>query len=81
LRGLVFSTWTPAMKTFLMNKVSEEGRAEAMGKLAAFIGLVGFPAPFIGGILYDTMGFRAPIATGLVGVTLALALIFILVHE
>jgi len=81
LRGLVFSTWTPAMKTFLMNKVSEEGRAEAMGKLAAFIGLVGFPAPFIGGVLFDTMGFRAPIATGLVGVTLALALIFILVHE
>jgi len=81
LRGLVFSTWTPAMKTFLMNKVSEEGRAEAMGKLAAFIGLVGFPAPFIGGVLFDTMGFRAPIVAGLVGVTLALALIFILVHE
>jgi len=81
LRGLVFSTWTPAMKTFLASRVSEEGRAEAMGKLAAFIGLVGFPAPFIGGVLFDTMGFRAPIAAGLVGVTLALALIFILVHE
>jgi MFS family permease len=81
LMGLVFSTWTPAMKTFLANKVSEEGRAEAMGKLAAFRGLVGFPAPFIGGVLYDTMGFRAPIATGLVGVALTLVLIFILVHE
>ncbi|MFQ6081647.1 MAG: MFS transporter, partial [Candidatus Bathyarchaeia archaeon] len=73
--------WTPAMKTFLANKVSEEERAEAMGKLAAFRGLVGFPAPFIGGVLYDTMGFRAPIATGLIGVTLTLALIFVLVHE
>lgn len=81
MMGLVISTWTPAMKTYLANSVSEESRAEAMGKLAAFKGLIGFPAPYIGGILYDTMGFTAPIITGLVGVMLTLALIFILVHE
>ena len=81
LMGLVISTWVPAMKTFLANSVSEESRAEATGKLAAFRGLVGFPAPYLGGVLYDRMGFSAPITTGLIGVAFTLFIIFLLVHE
>jgi len=81
LMGLVVTTWVPAIKTFLANSVSEEERAEALGKLAAFRGLVAFPAPYLGGILYDALGFAAPIMAGLVGVVFTLVLIFLLVHD
>jgi len=81
LMGLVVTTWVPAIKTFLANSVPEESRAEALGKLAAFRGLVGFPAPYLGGLLYDTMGFAAPITAGLIGVIFTLILIFLLVHD
>jgi predicted MFS family arabinose efflux permease len=61
--GLVISAWVPAMNTFIANQTTETNRAEeAIGKLAAFRGLVSFPAPYLGGFLYETMGFQAPIA-------------------
>jgi len=35
--------------------------------------LIGFPAHYIGGLLYDRFGFKAPIMANLVGVAIALA--------
>ena len=29
--------------------------------MAAFRGLIAFPAPYLGGLLYDWFGFRGPI--------------------
>lgn len=79
--GLVISAWVPAMNTFIANQTTETNRAEAMGKLAAFRGLLSFPAPYLGGFLYETMGFQAPIAAGLVGIILTLVLIWLFIHE
>ena len=58
-----------------------EDRAEAIGKLAAFRGIISFPAPYIGGFMYDIAGFQAPITAGLIGVIITLILIWALVQE
>lgn len=81
LFGLVAATWVPAEQALLANSVSEKQRGEAMGRLSAFRGLIGFPAPYIGGLLYDHFGFRAPIVANLVGVAIALVTIILAVRE
>jgi len=81
LFGLVAATWAPAQQALLANSVSEEQRGEAMGRLSAFRGLIGFPAPYIGGLLYDRFGFRAPILANLVGLVIALVAIILAVRE
>jgi MFS family permease len=75
LMGIVIATWAPVVRTLIATNFPEENRAEALGKLAFFGGLASFPAPYIGGFLYDTFGFKAPISVGLVGVMLAIILI------
>jgi hypothetical protein len=52
-----------------------------MGKLQAFRGVLSFPAPYIGGLLYDTWGFRAPLFLNLLGSFVAFVLLFVLVRE
>lgn len=79
--GLIPAIWGPALVTLLMGSVLEEERAEAKGKLSALTMLARFPAPYIGGLLYDWVGFRGPILANLVGVVIALALILLLVRE
>ncbi len=81
LFGLVAATWAPAQQALLANSVSEEQRGEAMGRLSAFRGLIGFPAPYLGGLLYDHFGFRAPIMANLVGVAITLVVIILVVRE
>jgi len=81
LRGLVFSTFLPAYLALLSGSVSEEERGEAVGQLSALRGLIGFPAPYIGGRLYDLGGFKVPILANFLGVVATLILILLLVRE
>lgn len=43
-----------------------------MGRMAAFRGLVGFPALYIGGLLYEHLVFRVPLLANKVGLFVAL---------
>ena len=81
LFGLVAATWAPALRALLANSVPAKQLGEEMGRLSAFRGLVGFPAPYIGGLLYDRFGFQAPILANLVGVAIALVAIIFAVQE
>ena len=81
LFGLVAATWAPALRALLANSVPTEQLGEAMGRLSAFRGLIGFPAPYIGGLLYDRFGFQAPILANLVGVAIALVAVVVAVKE
>ncbi len=81
LFGLVAATWVPAHQTLLANSVPAKQLGEAMGRLSAFRVLIGFPAPYIGGLLYDRFGFQAPILANLVGVVIALVAILVAVKE
>lgn len=79
--GLIAATWAPAQMTLLANSVPERRRGEEIGRLAAFRGLIAFPAPYLGGLLYDHFGFQAPILANLVGVVVALVVILVAVRE
>lgn len=81
LFGLVAATWAPALRALLADSVPTKQLGEAMGRLSAFRGLIGFPAPYIGGLLYDRFGFQAPILANLVGVAIALVAVVVAVKE
>lgn len=79
--GISIASWAPTISAFLADNVSKERMGEAMGRLQAFRGVLAFPAPYIGGLLYDTWGFRAPLFLNLLGSFVALILLFVLVRE
>jgi MFS family permease len=79
--GVMAATWLPAQMAILANSTGEHGVGEAMGRLAAFQGLVGFPAPFVAGLLYDRFGYQAPLLAGLVGILVTIVMLAVLVKE
>jgi MFS family permease len=81
LFGFTIATWLPATMTWMANSVPKEKMAEEIGRLNAFRGLVAFPAPYIGGLLYEAFGFRGPITVNLIGTITALILMALLVRE
>lgn len=81
LFGLCVATWVPAVLAYISDHVEEARRAEAIGKYSAFRGLISFPAPTIGGILYDFWGMQAPLLLNLFLVIVCIVLIGKLVRE
>lgn len=79
LFGVVGATWGPAVMTHLTSQVPAGSRSEAIGQLSAFRGLIAFPAPAVGGLLYEWGGLHAPVLFSLVGVVILMfALAFFL---
>jgi len=81
LWGLAVATWVPAFLAWIANSVSETQRAEELGRLGAFRGLLSFPAPFVGGLLYDAFGFRGPLVANLIGALIVLVILWRFVRE
>ena len=79
--GIVGATWMPAKMAMLANSSPDSQLGEALGRLAAFTGLIGFPAPFVAGLLYDAFGFQAPLLAGLVGIVIETVMLATLVEE
>lgn len=79
--GLAAATWVPAWQTLIANSVEDHVRAEVTGKLSAARGLLSFPAPLLGGYLYGTYGYGAPILASFVGVLVAIAFVLRFVHD
>lgn len=65
--GFSVSTWLPSLSSLIMAVAPVEERGSVVGKLAAFRGLIGAPAPFIGGYLFAAYGYGLPVALSLVG--------------
>lgn len=78
LTGLMASAWYPAYRAYLSNAVQEKERARVFGDLNALRGLMAFPAPLIGGILYENYGFQAPILATFVLLIPVLLILFTL---
>jgi MFS family permease len=81
LLGVAVATWVPAFRSWVANVIPEDQRAEEIGRLGAFRGLVAFPAPYVGGVLYSRVGFRGPILANLVGAAIVVALLWRFVGE
>jgi len=81
LWGLAVATWMPAFLAWVVNSVSEKQRAEEIGRLGAFRGLLSFPAPYLGGLLYEAFGFRGPILANLIGAVIVVVILWRFVNE
>jgi MFS family permease len=79
--GFTGAAWYPAQLALLANGAPDGRRAEIIGQFTAFRGMLGFPAPFIGGLLYEHFGYQAPLLANLVGVLVALVFILVAVKE
>ena len=79
LFGVSVATWVPGYQSMLMAMAPETERGSVGGKFAAVRGLVAFPAPFFGGLLYQYVGFWTPMLASFVGAILATVLILKLV--
>ena len=75
------ATWVPVLSTFLARSVRDAERAHVFGRIAAFRGIIGFPASAVGGWLYVWGGIRAPLIANLIGIFFILAIIFFFVRE
>ena len=73
--GLSVSAWLPSLSSLFMAVAPVEQRGSVAGKLAAFRGLIGAPAPFIGGFLFTAYGYYVPVALCLVGEFIAMVAI------
>jgi DHA1 family bicyclomycin/chloramphenicol resistance-like MFS transporter len=81
LLGFAIAAWVPAFMAWIANSVPEGQRAEEMGRLGAFRGLLSFPAPYVGGLLYEVVGFRGPILANLIGAAIVTVLLWRFVGE
>jgi len=68
--------WIPAWMALLAEKIPSDRLSTVMGKIDAYSKLAGIPAPWIGGILYSTYGFTAPLVVHFVCLMIAGFLIF-----
>jgi len=81
LFGLVGSTWVPAVFTYMAARVPPGERAEAMGRLSAFRGVIAFPSPFVGSLLFERGGLQLPILANLAGIIVVTLGIVFFVRE
>jgi MFS family permease len=73
--GISIATWVPAQQSLLMARSPPGERGSLGGKLAVYRGLVAFPAPILGGFLYQTLGYQAPIIASLVAAVVTVVMI------
>jgi predicted MFS family arabinose efflux permease len=59
--GFAIALWVPTIRILLANSVNRSDRAEAMGRVSFYRGFIGFPAPFLGGLLFENYGYSAPL--------------------
>jgi predicted MFS family arabinose efflux permease len=79
--GVSVSTWVPGVQSLVMANSPEHERGGIGGKVAAVRGLVAFPAPILGGFLYQNLGYEAPIVASVLGTAVTVALIMKYVPE
>lgn len=66
LFGVANAFWMPAEQAWIAANVDPKQRAQAIGSFSTFRGLLGLPAPIIGGILFDAYGFDVPMLMNLI---------------
>jgi MFS family permease len=79
--GLALATWMPAFLAWLANSVSEKQRGEELGRLGAFRGIISFLGPYAGGLLYDKLGFAAPLIANVIGAVIVVVILWAFVKE
>lgn len=79
--GVTVTTWVPGVQSLLMTQSPPGERGSFGGKVAGFRGLVAVPAPIIGGLLYQYIGYEAPLIASLVGTMVCVAMMIRFIPE
>ena len=79
--GFSVTTWVPGVQSLMMTHSPPGERGSIGGKIAAFRGLVAFPAPIIGGFLYQGLGYEAPIIASFVGTVVCIVMMIRFIPE
>lgn len=80
LFGITAASWIPTRNVYVTQTIEPARRGEVFGRLTAFSGLVAFPSAFIGGWLYDNLGFYAPLMGNLIFAFITVCVLVFLVH-
>jgi MFS family permease len=72
--GVSVTTWVPGVQSLMMTHSQAGTRGSVGGKVAAVRGLVAFPAPIIGGFLYQYLGYEAPLIASFLGTLVCITL-------
>jgi len=81
LLGVAAALWVPAEQSWIASKVEPSKRGAYIGNYLAFKGLISFPAPFVGGLLFDGFGFSAPLYVNLAGAVIDVLLLYLLMRR
>ncbi|MEM4726854.1 MAG: MFS transporter [Candidatus Bathyarchaeia archaeon] len=81
LWGVSAALWVPAEQAWIAARSEPGGLGLSIGTYMASRGLIAFPAPFIGGLLYDAFGFDIPVLINLAGAAVDVILIATLIEE
>ncbi len=79
--GLGHAMWIPAQIAMVTERVPAEKRSSAIGKLSTFPMLFGIPAPYLGGLIYEALGFGAPMLIRLFFLAVSFVIILVFVKE
>ena len=66
LMGIAAALWGPAESAWIAKNVNPEERARALASYSSLRTLASFPAPFIGGLLFDAYGLDIPLLVNIV---------------
>jgi len=81
LWGVSAALWVPAEQAWIAGRSKPGDLGFSIGSYMASRGLIAFPAPFIGGLVYDAFGFDIPILVNLLGAVIDVILIATLVEK
>jgi MFS family permease len=75
LFGVSIASWIPSFNKLVFKITDIETRATTYGRIDSLRNLLGFPTPYIGGLMYVNIGLYAPLYTGmgLIAILMAIA--------
>jgi len=79
--GLAAALWGPAENAWIAKNVNPEERARSMASYSSLRTLASFPAPFIGGLLFDMYGLDIPLLVNMVLAIIDTGLILWLIKD
>ncbi|OGF48296.1 MAG: hypothetical protein A2452_12295 [Candidatus Firestonebacteria bacterium RIFOXYC2_FULL_39_67] len=79
--GLIPAFWLPAIRILVANSVSENQRAESLGRLTLFTGVTGFLGSFAGGVIYEMSGLILPVLLNVIGAAIMVFTILFFIKE
>ncbi len=81
LFGISIASWIPSFNKLVFKITDVETRATTYGRIDSLRNLLGFPTPYIGGLMYVNIGLYAPLYTGMSLITILMALAYKLLPD